>query len=62
MVDKIVEGRMNKFYEEVCLYEQPFIRENATTRGRPDQGDDRQSSAKTFPSRVSCASRSARRR
>src|ERR1700730_11331680 len=21
MIDKIVEGRMNKFYEEVCLYE-----------------------------------------
>lgn len=31
MVDKIVEGRMNKFYEEVCLYEQPFIKENSTT-------------------------------
>ena len=37
MVDKIVEGRMNKFYEEVCLYEQPFIRENSTTVSRPDQ-------------------------
>jgi elongation factor Ts len=33
MLDKIVEGRMNKFYEEVCLYEQPFIRENSTTVG-----------------------------
>jgi elongation factor Ts len=22
---------MNKFYEEVCLYDQPFIRENSTT-------------------------------
>jgi elongation factor Ts len=31
MVEKIVEGRMNKFYEEVCLYEQPFIKENTTT-------------------------------
>ena len=31
MVDKIVEGRMNKFYEEVCLMEQPFIKENTTT-------------------------------
>jgi elongation factor Ts len=31
MVDKIVEGRMGKFYEEICLYEQPFIRDNATT-------------------------------
>src|SRR5580693_8774575 len=33
MVDKIVEGRLAKFYEEICLYEQPFIRENATTVG-----------------------------
>jgi elongation factor Ts len=29
MVDKIAEGRMAKFYEEVCLLEQPFIRENS---------------------------------
>ena len=33
MVDKIIEGRMNKFYEEICLMEQPFIRDNATTIG-----------------------------
>jgi elongation factor Ts len=33
MVDKIVEGRLAKFYEEICLYEQPFIRDNATTIG-----------------------------
>ena len=25
--DKMVEGRMAKFYEEVCLYEQPFIKD-----------------------------------
>jgi elongation factor Ts len=31
MADKIVEGRMNKYFEEVCLYEQPFIKENTTT-------------------------------
>jgi elongation factor Ts len=31
MIDKIVEGRMNKFYEEVCLLEQPFIKENTTS-------------------------------
>ncbi len=31
MVDKIAEGRMSKFYEEVCLLEQPFIRENTVT-------------------------------
>jgi len=31
MVDKIVEGRMNKYYEEFCLYEQPFIKDNTIT-------------------------------
>lgn len=31
MADKIVEGRLSKFYEEICLYEQPFIKENTTT-------------------------------
>ena len=31
MADKIVEGRMNKYFEEVCLHEQPFIKENTTT-------------------------------
>jgi elongation factor Ts len=29
--DKIIEGRLEKFYEEVCLMEQPFIRENTVT-------------------------------
>jgi elongation factor Ts len=27
MIEKIVEGKMSKFYEEVCLLEQPFIKE-----------------------------------
>ncbi|HZU28022.1 MAG TPA: translation elongation factor Ts [Bryobacteraceae bacterium] len=31
IVEKVIEGRMNKFYEEVCLYEQPFIKDNTTT-------------------------------
>lgn len=31
MVDKIIEGRMNKYYEEFCLLEQPFIKDNAVT-------------------------------
>src|SRR5260370_24643507 len=31
MADKIVEGRMGKFYEEVCLYQQPFVKENTLT-------------------------------
>jgi elongation factor Ts len=29
IVDKVVEGRMSKFYEEVCLLDQPFIKDNA---------------------------------
>ncbi len=28
MVDKIIEGRMSKFYEEICLLDQPFIKDN----------------------------------
>jgi elongation factor Ts len=27
VLDKIVEGRMSKFYAEACLYEQPFVKE-----------------------------------
>lgn len=33
IVDKIVEGRMGKFFEEVCLLEQPFVKDNSTTVG-----------------------------
>jgi elongation factor Ts len=29
VAEKIVEGRMAKFYEEVCLLEQPFVKENS---------------------------------
>ncbi len=31
VVEKIVEGKMGKFYEEVCLYDQPFIKEQTIT-------------------------------
>ena len=31
VVDKMVEGRMAKYYEEVCLLEQPFVKENTIT-------------------------------
>ena len=31
MIEKITEGRMAKFYEEVCLYEQPFVKDNTVT-------------------------------
>jgi elongation factor Ts len=29
VVEKIVEGKMSKFYEEVCLLDQPFIRDQS---------------------------------
>lgn len=28
IIDKIVEGKINKFYEEVCLYDQFFVMDN----------------------------------
>ena len=31
IIDKIVEGRLAKFYEEVCLYQQAFVKENSTS-------------------------------
>jgi len=34
VVEKIVEGKMGKFYEEVCLYEQPFIKEQTISIGQ----------------------------
>ena len=42
ILDKIVEGRLAKFYEEVCLLEQPFIKENTLTVGAVDRHEDRQ--------------------
>jgi elongation factor Ts len=31
IIDQIVEGKLKKFYEEVCLWEQPFIKDTALT-------------------------------
>ncbi|MCZ7541716.1 MAG: elongation factor Ts, partial [Anaerolineae bacterium] len=33
VVDRIVEGRMSKFYEELVLVEQPFIKDDGITIG-----------------------------
>lgn len=33
VVDKIVEGRMKKFFEEICLLDQPFVKDPDTTVG-----------------------------
>ena len=34
IIDKIVEGRLTKYYEEVCLLEQPFVKDNTVTIGQ----------------------------
>ena len=34
VVDRIVEGRLQKFYEEVCLLEQPFVKEATLSVGQ----------------------------
>lgn len=34
VLDKILEGRMGKFYEEICLLEQPFIRDTNMSVGQ----------------------------
>ncbi len=34
VAEKMVEGRMNKFFEEVCLYDQPFIMDGSMTIGQ----------------------------
>jgi elongation factor Ts len=34
VAEKIVDGRMSKFFEEFCLCEQPFIKDGTTTIGQ----------------------------
>ena len=34
VVDKIIEGRLQKFYEETCLLEQPFVKEATQSVGQ----------------------------
>ncbi len=33
IIDKIVEGKLNKFFKENCLLEQPYVREPSVTIG-----------------------------
>jgi elongation factor Ts len=28
IIDKIVEGKLKKFYEEICLLDQPYIKDD----------------------------------
>ena len=34
VLDRIVEGRLGKFYSEVCLLEQPYVRDDQMTVGQ----------------------------
>lgn len=34
IIEKMLTGKMSKFYEEVCLLEQPFIKESSQTIGQ----------------------------
>jgi elongation factor Ts len=34
VAEKIVEGRMGKFFEEICLLEQPFVKEQTLSVGQ----------------------------
>jgi elongation factor Ts len=33
IVDKIIEGRLDKFYSRVCLLDQPFVKDDSQTVG-----------------------------
>jgi elongation factor Ts len=34
IVDKIVDGKIKKFYEEVCLMDQPYVKDDKVTVGK----------------------------
>ncbi|MBM3801473.1 MAG: translation elongation factor Ts [Acidimicrobiia bacterium] len=34
VVEKIVDGQLNKFYSEVCAYDQPFVKDDKVTVGQ----------------------------
>ncbi len=34
VIEKIVEGQLSKFYSEVCVYEQPFVKDDKRTVGQ----------------------------
>ena len=59
VIEKIVNGKMEKFYEENCLYEQHYIKDESVTIGEMITRRSR-SWAKTWRSAASCASRSAK--
>ena len=46
VIEKIVDGKMAKFYEEVCLLEQPFIKEQTSQHQGADRAEGRQARRK----------------
>src|SRR6476660_1972390 len=54
VIDKIVDGKLNSFYEQVCLLDQPSIRDPKMTIGQIVRRRSR-NWARTSPSRGSCA-------
>ncbi len=57
IIEKIVEGKLTKFYEEVCLLEQPTSR-TTSSRSRTSSSSSSPSSRKTPRSAGSSGSRS----
>lgn len=51
VVDKIAQGRMEKFYEEACLLEQPYVKDNAKTVAQLLDEFNKQNSTNT---RIEC--------
>lgn len=51
VVDKIVEGKLNKFYQEVCLLDQPWIRDEKISIGSYISKISSQSGAEIWVSR-----------
>src|ERR1039457_984362 len=47
VIEKIVEGKMGKFYEEVCLYEQPFIKDQTMTVHQLIAGQQKRTGSKS---------------
>ena len=61
VIDKIVEGKLNSFYEQVCLLDQPSIRDPKMTIGQLVAGGDRQDGREHRDRRASSGSSSAKR-
>ncbi len=60
VIDKIVEGKLNSFYEQVCLLDQPSIRDPKVTIGQIVQQADREDGREHRRLRASFASSSGR--